>query len=503
MKLKLLKLLKPRKPKLPKFMQKLLTPFKKVYEFSEGKIQQSIRVQLIMTFVICLLSSYIVFSISNHWLMVERPYIDYTRGMEQIDQAAGKILHDIKEADPTLSNKVVIEQMVSNENGHSQISNQKVFIVDLDGKVLFKSKYVAETQIDLQKLMEFKYGRNIGFNNREEAYIGIYPLFNETNKFFLVVEGMPTAYLAYSKESSPLGILLAVITFISLFYLLTLRKMRHIEELAGGVLEISKGNLDFRVSQKSQDELGSLAGNINHMAAELKLKIEEERRAERTKNELITNFSHDLRTPLTSILGYLNLIKDGKYETDEQFNDYVNIVYNKSEKLGGLIADLFQYTKLTNKGVRLTLETVSLNELLEQLLEEHTPSFEENNLTIIKEIPQEKIYVDIDVNQTVRVFENLLLNAVKYSYKPGEIIVKLSKEDNDVLVIIQNKGEHIPQSELARLFDRFYRVEQSRTADKGGSGLGLAIAKGIVELQGGQIWAECSGEVIRFIVKLK
>lgn len=121
-------------------------------------------------------------------------------------------------------------------------------------------------------------------------------------------------------------------------------------------MEISKGNLDFRVPQKSQDELGSLAGNINHMAAELKLKIEEERRAERTKNELITNFSHDLRTPLTSILGYLTLIKDRKFETDEQFSDCVNIVYNKSEKLGGVIEDLFEYTKLANKGVKLILK---------------------------------------------------------------------------------------------------------------------------------------------------
>lgn len=122
-------------------------------------------------------------------------------------------------------------------------------------------------------------------------------------------------------------------------------------------------------------------------------------------------------------------------------------------------------------------------------------------MVIIKEIPQEKVFVNIDVNQTVRVFENLLLNAVKYSYKPGEIVVKISKEVNGVFVIIKNAGEHIPQAELARLFDRFYRVEQSRTADKGG-GLRLAIAKGIVELQGGQIWGECSGEVIRFIVKL-
>lgn len=473
----------------------------RVYEFSIRKIKQSIRLQLIMTFLLCLMSSYLVFSISNNWVKVERPYIDYTRGMEQIDKSARNIIRDIKEADSNLTDKAVIEQIVSSENGYNQISNHKVLIVDLDGKILFKSQNVAETQVDLQKLMELKYGRNVEYNNREQ-FIGIYPLFNENSKMFVVVEGMPTAYLAYSTESSPVGIILAFITFISLFYLLTLRKMRYIEELAGGVLEISKGNLDFRVSQKSHDELGSLAGNINHMATELKLKIEEERRAERTKNELITNFSHDLRTPLTSILGYLTLIKDGKYETDEQFNDYVNIVYNKSEKLGGLIEDLFEYTKLTNKGVKLTLETVSLNELLEQLLEEHTPIFEENNLAIIKEIPQEKVFIDIDIVQMVRVFENLLLNAVKYSFKPGEIMLKMSPDDNGVSVIIQNKGEHIPQSELARLFDRFYRVEQSRTADKGGSGLGLAIAKGIVELQGGQIWAECSGDVIRFIVKL-
>lgn len=490
------------KPRIPKFIKKIVAPVLKVYGFSKKKAKQSIRVQLIMTFVICLLSSYLVFSMSNNWLKEERPYIDYTRGMEQIDQSARNILRDIKEADSSLTNKAVIEQIVSSESGYSQFTNHKALIVDLEGKVLFKSKNVAETQVDLQRLMEFKYGRTMNYNYEDEAFLGLYPLFNENNKMFLVVEGMPTAYLAYSTQSSPSGIILALITFIVLFYWLTRRKMRYIEELASGVLEISKGNLDFQIFQKSQDELGSLAGNINHMASELKLKIEEERRAERTKNELITNFSHDLRTPLTSILGYLALIKDRKFETDEQFNDYVNIVYSKSEKLGGLIEDLFEYTKLTNKGVKFTRETVSLNELIEQLLEEHTPGFEDNNLVIIKEFPQEKVFVEIDIDQTVRVFENLLLNAVKYSYKPGEIMVKILRENDDVLVIIQNKGKHIPQAELARLFDRFYRVEQSRTADKGGSGLGLAIAKGIVELQGGQIWAECRGEVIRFIVKL-
>ncbi len=298
-------------------------------------------------------------------------------------------------------------------------------------------------------------------------------------------------------------VIIALACFIVLFYFLTQRKMKYIEELAGGLREISKGNLHYRVMNRSRDELGSLALHINHMTEELQSTIEEERNAEKTKNELITNVSHDLRTPLTSIIGYLRLLKDKNYLNEQQAENYLNVAYNKSEKLKSLLENLFEFTKLSHLGVELHLEKVCINELLEQLLEEFVTYAEENQLKLVKMFPAEKLMVSIDADKIIRVFENLLTNAVKYSLKPGDIKVVMWEEESFAKICMVNTGEPLMGEELSRIFDRFYRAETSRSAETGGSGLGLAIAKSIVNLHGGEIWVENEGNEIRFWIKLK
>ena len=278
--------------------------------------------------------------------------------------------------------------------------------------------------------------------------------------------------------------------------------MRYIEELADGLLEISKGNLDHRIAGKSEDELGSLANNINFMAEALQTKIEEERAAEMLKNELITNVSHDLRTPLTSIMGYLNLLKDKRYETEEEAYQYLNIAYGKSEKLKDLIQDLFEYTKLTNEGVRLNLSQVHLNSLIDQLTEELVPILDEKQLSFKKDISKEDIIVLADADKMVRVFENLLTNAIRHSSIGTEIVVRTSMDDDDVMICVENTGEPISNEYLERIFDRFFKVEKSRTSNSAGSGLGLAISKNIITLHKGSIWAESEGNTVKFYVKL-
>jgi signal transduction histidine kinase len=167
-----------------------------------------------------------------------------------------------------------------------------------------------------------------------------------------------------------------------------------------------------------------------------------------------------------------------------------------------LIEALFEYTKLTNDGIELKIEQVNINELIDQLIEELIPLFDDNNIEITKNIPSEKIYLKIDSDKMVRVFENILMNAVKYGYKPGQINVEVSRQDSKLIISISNRGEHIEEAELEKLFDRFYRVDKARSATSGGSGLGLAIAKSIVDLHGGRIWAKSEGNVITFVIEL-
>lgn len=495
-------------------IKKLLLPmkqfskyFKIAYMAIADKIKASIRMQLILTFIICLLLSALIgtatFAIVE--VYTRRAYIEYSIGRYEMDEIVRGIAENLEEeSDFRLDDKYI--QEILDEAVEER--NFKVMITDVDGRVLYKSANAEENEIDIYDII-----RNINdvqnYSDTEKApmeYSSFYPSQIKGMKVYVIGKGVPKAKIAYKNTGTGAGMLVTIAVYIFVFVisfqLLTKKKMKYIEEIADGLQVISTGNLDFRVERKGSDELASLADNINSMAEELKSRIEEERRAERTKNELITNISHDLRTPLTSIMGYLKLISDKKYEDQRQLEDFINIAYGKSEKLKTLIDDLFEYTKLSNEGIKLNVAEVNINELLEQLIEEWVPVSEENQLEFVKDMPQEKIIVSVDADLMVRVFENLLMNAIRYSYKPGKILIKVSRQENKAIVCVENMGDPIPQEELPNLFNRFYRLEKSRTAGMGGSGLGLAIAKSIVDLHHGDIWAECEGNNIRFIVAL-
>lgn len=488
-------------------MRQLSKPLKIINQAIINRIKSSIRMQLILTFIVCLLVSILIGTITYGVLEIytRRAYIEYTIGRYEMDEIVRGIAESFEEKPRSKLDDDDIQEMI---NEAVEERNFKVMITDVDGRVLYKSGNATENEIDLYDLI-----RNINNVKNdpkiEEApmeYASLYPSkVNEMNAYVIGI-GVPEANIVYKNTGTEGAILITIAVYIGVFVIsfqfLTKKKMKYIEEIAAGLQVISTGNLDFRVASKGSDELASLADNINNMAEELKSRIEEERKAERTKNELITNISHDLRTPLTSIMGYLKLISDKKYEDHRQLEEFVNIAYGKSEKLKTLIDDLFEYTKLSNEGIKLNVAEVNINELLEQLVEEWVPVCEENHLEFVKEMPHEKIIVSVDADLMVRVFENLLMNAIRYSYKPGKILIKLSRQENKAIVCIENMGDPIPPEELPNLFNRFYRLEKSRSTGMGGSGLGLAIAKSIVDLHHGDIWAECEGNSIRFFVAL-
>ncbi|MEA4962986.1 HAMP domain-containing sensor histidine kinase [Lutispora sp.] len=495
-------------------IKKLLWPIKQlsrplgvIFRAIRSRIKASIRMQLILTFTICLLLSITISSVAFVFFAdyTKKARIEYVRGKDQIDEAAKYIAERLVEDSFLQLDYGAIQEVIDDAVGEH---SYKVIITDVDGRVLYKSKNAEETEIDLYNVIENAMGLRTEQYDKEVPleYYSFYPSQINQTKVYVIGTGVPEASIVY-RTNEGLGVVLAAITaFVSVFaisfQMLTRKKMKYIEELAAGLRVISTGNLDFRVVSKGSDEMASFADNINSMAEELKRKIEEERRAEKTKNELITNISHDLRTPLTSIMGYLKLVSDKKYENDKQLKEYINIAYGKSEKLKILIDDLFEYTKISGQGVRLNITDVNISELLEQLVEELVPIGEENGLEFVKQIPNEKMIARVDADLIARAFENLLMNAIRYSYKPGKILVMICRQNGKVLICIENNGDAIPSDELHNLFDRFYRLEKSRSAGTGGSGLGLAIAKNIVDLHHGDIWAECEGNIIRFFVGL-
>lgn len=484
---------------------------KKLINLLKGRVEASIRMQLILTIILCFFLALFTEMVFDPLLAKweSEPRIDYTMGMERIDNEAKELANMLSSEVPPTS--MALDDMVKERIEHSL--PMKTLIVDFEGKVLLKSENATETQVDLyaviNRAMELRrpdyqysgYDYSYYYDNHGE-FFSFYPVSYKNIKAFVITSGIPEARIIHMNPTRFLPVTFFLVSFVVFFYYLTRRKMKYIEELAMGLYEMSKGNLHFRVAARSRDELGSLANNINHMAEELQQKIEEERRIERTKNELITNVSHDLRTPLTSIMGYLRLIMEKRYESEEKMEGYAQIAFAKSEKLKTLIDDLFEFTKLTDHRVHLSRERVNLGEMLSQLLEEYVPQCEANQLTIEKELPQQPVIAYIDSDKMVRVIDNLLTNAIAYSEKPGVIKMAMKLDEASVLLSVENRGEPIVPEDLGRLFDRFYRVDKSRSEETGGSGLGLAIAKSIVELHGGTIWAESEGELIRFVIKL-
>jgi signal transduction histidine kinase len=223
------------------------------------------------------------------------------------------------------------------------------------------------------------------------------------------------------------------------------------------------------------------------MAAQLKKSMEEERLAVQAKNELITNVSHDLRTPLTSIIGYLRLIEEDRYKDEVELRYYTNIVYEKSRRLERMVNDLFEYTKISYGDNVLKRSDINLNELIGQLAADFSPQLAEADMEIRLSFQQEKVIISADGDMLMRALENLLSNAIKYGKHGRHLDVDVEQASDSVHIRIINYGQPIPLSDLPQIFDRFYRVEKSRSEETGGSGIGLAIVKSIIELHQGSI----------------
>ena len=225
--------------------------------------------------------------------------------------------------------------------------------------------------------------------------------------------------------------------------------------------------------------------------------------AEAAIQELITNVAHDLRTPLTSIIGYLELLS-GKVEIPaEMQKKYIDIAYAKSKRLEKLIEDLFGFTKMNYGKVAMHVSKVDIVKLLSQLLEEFYPSFKDKNLSYELQSNVPGKVITADGNLLARLFDNLINNAIKYGADGKRVLVQIHAEEEVVTVSVTNYGYVIPADELPLLFNKFYRVEQSRSTNTGGTGLGLAIAKNIVDMHGGtiQVTSDLNGTV--FTVRLR
>ncbi|BFK82184.1 MULTISPECIES: sensor histidine kinase [Clostridium] len=483
---------------------KLARVLKKYYYYIEEKVKKSIRFELVIIFGLCFAVSALSYIFMNDLFRNEKTNAEIRYDYSRIERKAQQVVDDIEESKKAKGFNINDSKAFARVFDSTGTSD-KIYITDIDGKVIHRNQNASEEKIDI-----FNTLKNVSRNMKSEVdgseYTIIYPLDINNGKYYLIYNGIPPAeieYVKYEVSNSFLALSLSIIMFIIIFLLATNKKTKYLDEIAKGIKIIAEGDLSYNIPVKGNDEITNIAINVNNMADEISNRINAQKISEQTKADLITNVSHDLRTPLTSIMGYIGLVKDKKYGDEKTRDEYLNIAYNKSEKLKALIEDLFEYTKLNNNGMKLNKAEVNLVDFVSQVSEEMRPYFEENNIDQIKTLTDQKIIASIDTGKMVRVIENLLTNAVKYSYKPGAVIIGVYVKDGYATIAVKNRGENIPQAKLDKLFDRFYRLDESRSAELGGSGLGLAISKNIVEMHGGKIWGECYGNDISFYIRLK
>lgn len=368
-------------------------------------------------------------------------------------------------------------------------NNLPLYVTDFLNKPEIIKKIVDASlkRNDLMRINNyFLLGRQDFYFNDQSA--GSIYLITNTSYF----SGKEQGFQKYAITVIIIFIIILVLTNTILTYLMTKYIMKPLKLLKEHTNRIKEGHLNFQVTYNKKDEIGELFSAFEEMRSQLKESEEIKNKYENNRKELLSNISHDLRTPVTSIKGYVEGIIDGIADTPEKMNKYLKTIYNKTIDMDQLIEELFLLSKLDLKKVPFHFEKVDLQRYFADLIEELQFDIEEKGIRLHFHSQVDEISLtSIDREQLKRVIVNIIGNSIQHMDKDHPMIeITLDENKDHYLVIIADNGEGIPNQDLPFIFDRFYRADPARSTETGGTGLGLAIAKQIIEEHGGKIWAE-------------
>lgn len=331
-------------------------------------------------------------------------------------------------------------------------------------------------------------------------YHALMDIFYSSTNYFLVMLTSPL----YSIMSIVRDLALLVVILLCAFgwFLVTYWFFRYPQKQLSSVVNAATHLLDDDISQlELSPELSAAEAQLRLARQQAQRNAQIAKEAEQRKNDLIVYLAHDLKTPLTSVIGYLTLLRDEPQISPELRARYTGIALDKAERLEDLINEFFDITRFNLSHIELELRAIDLTRMLEQVVSEFGPMLAEKDLTCRTDLPARMEY-PCDPDKMARVFDNLLRNACHYSYPGTQVTIRAEQSPDELLLTFENHGRTIPPEKLERLFEQFYRLDESHATRTGGAGLGLAIAKEIVELHGGSINAESADEQIRFLVHL-
>lgn len=315
-------------------------------------------------------------------------------------------------------------------------------------------------------------------------------VYNNFREFFYSITNVRTLII-------PILIIWVIGTLVLLYRLLK-KVFGYIDEVGKATEDLVNKDVEYI---ELPDELEEIKNRMNHLKRESEKNEKLAKENEEKKDELIVYLAHDIKTPLTSMIGYLSILDEIDDMPKNKQKNYISIALDKSYKLEDLINELFDVARFNSEKIVLEKEELNLNLMLEQIIDDFYPTLREVNKSI-KLNYDEQITIDADPDKLSRVFNNLIKNAISYSKEESEIVINLKKDNNNVIVEVINKGKQISKEKLSKIFEKFYRLDSARTSRTGGSGLGLAIAKDIVELHNGTIIAESNEEETTFRVTL-
>ena len=315
-------------------------------------------------------------------------------------------------------------------------------------------------------------------------------VYNNFREFFYSITDLRTLII-------PILIIWVIGTLVLLYRLLK-KVFGYIDEVGKATEDLVNKDVEYI---ELPDELEEIQKHMNHLKRESEKNEKLAKENEEKKDELIVYLAHDIKTPLTSMIGYLSILDEIDDMPKKKQKNYISIALDKSYRLEDLINELFDVARFNSEKIVLEKEELNLNLMLEQIIDDFYPTLREVNKSI-KLNYDEPISINGDSDKLSRVFNNLIKNAISYSKEESEIVINLKKDNNNAIVEVINKGKQISKEKLSKIFEKFYRLDSARTSRTGGSGLGLAIAKDIIELHNGTIIAESNEEETTFRVTL-
>lgn len=485
----------------------------------------TIRLKMLLTYAAMLVIP-LVFMIMTALLLV---YV-YQGDLQTIHRAYGSsemLMHERQserffkelkrtvERSPELLTQTDYLTDLDNELGKSRSG----IIVRLSGKITYVSGRIDKPEI-VDRLPAFEHPgyregeRNVKSGNEMFAMVQFdFQTGNgQSGSLFLVEAVNPVAEFARKFFPILFGSLLfiLILTHTALTYFVSKSIIRPLKLLKKAATQIKEGSLDIRVEVAGKDEIGQLGVAFEEMRQQLQESVAKQLQYEENRKELVSNISHDLKTPLTAIKGYVEGIQDGVADTPEKMDKYIKTIYTKADEMNQLIEELFLFSKLDLKRLPFNFEAVDIRSFLQDCSEEMRFDLEKKGFRFQSdiEVPSETL-VSVDRDKLKRAVINIIDNCVKYcdsAKAENRIRFRARKDEGSVLIEIADNGSGIEPEALQHIFERFYRAEKSRNSKTGGSGLGLAIAKQIVEGHNGRIEARSTfgeGTAVRMILPIR